>query len=171
MLIEEFNALPEAEAAAALRACVAIEGWVSALAGGRPHASAESLLAAARAQVARWTPADVEGALADHPRIGERPAGTGTTAAHSRREQQGVDPADADLATRLAAGNAAYEQRFGRIYLVRAKGRDGHELLALLDQRLGNDPATELEVTRQQLGEIALLRLADLVDADAEVLR
>lgn len=171
MLIEEFNALPEADAAAALRACVAIEGWVSTLAGGRPYATAEGLLETARAQVARWTPADVEGALADHPRIGERPTGTGTTAAHSRREQAGVDPADTDLADRLAAGNAAYEERFGRIYLVRAKGRDGAELLALLDQRLANDPATEFEVTRQQLGEIALLRLADLVDADAEVLR
>lgn len=171
MLIEEFNALPEAEAAAALRACAAIERWVRALAGGRPYATAEGLLDAARAQVADWTPAEVEVALADHPRIGERPTGTGTTAAHSRREQAGVDPADAGLAARLAAGNAAYEERFGRIYLVRAKGRDGEELLALLEQRLANDPATELDVTRQQLGEIALLRLADLVGADAEVVR
>lgn len=171
MLIEEFNALPEAEAAAALRACVAIDGWVTALCAGRPYATADSLLDAGRAQVVGWAPADVEGALADHPRIGERPTGTGTTAAHSRREQAGVDPADTGLAARLAAGNAAYEERFGRIYLVRAKGRDGEELLALLEQRLANDPATELEVTRQQLGEIALLRLADLVGADAGVLR
>lgn len=171
MLIEEFNALPDAEAAAALRACVAIDGWVATLSGGRPYATATSLLDAARAQVAGWTPAEVEGALADHPRIGERRTGAGTTAAHSRREQAGVDAADTGLAARLAAGNAAYEQRFGRIYLVRAKGRDGEELLALLEQRLGNDPATELDVTRQQLGEIALLRLGDLVGADAEVLR
>lgn len=171
MLIEEFNALPEAEAAAALRACVAIEGWVAALTAGRPYATAGGLLDAGRAQVAEWSPQDVEGALADHPRIGERPAGTGTSATHSRREQAGVDPADSGLAARLAAGNAAYEERFGRIYLVRAKGRDGEELLALLERRLRNDPTTELEVTRQQLGEIALLRLADLVGADAEVLR
>ena len=82
-----------------------------------------------------------------------------------------MDAGDLDLAERLRAGNAAYEERFGRIYLVRAKGRSGEELLALLEQRLGNDPATELEVTRQQLGEIALLRLADLVGVDEGVLR
>lgn len=166
MRIEELNALPEAEAAEALRACVGIDSWVHVLTTGRPYDDAAGLLATARAQAATWTPAEVDGALADHPRIGERPAADGAAAAHSRREQSGVDRGDADLAERLRAGNAAYEERFGRIYLVRAKGRSGEELVALLEQRLGNDPATELEVTRQQLAEIALLRLADLLAAE-----
>lgn len=45
---------------------------------------------------------------------------------------------------------------------MRAKGRSGAELLALLEERLDNDPADELAVTKQQLGEIALLRMEDL---------
>ncbi|OMQ15380.1 hypothetical protein A7K94_0209900, partial [Modestobacter sp. VKM Ac-2676] len=73
-------------------------------------------------------------------------------------------PADAELQRRLAEGNRRYEARFGRIYLVRAAGRTGPELLDLLEQRLTNDPTTELAVTRAQLAEIALLRLKGLLE-------
>ena len=163
MRIEELNAMADDEVAAVLRACAAIDSWVHVLTAGRPYDDPADLLATARAQAATWTPAEVEGALADHPRIGERPTGSGAAADHSRREQGGLDPADTDLAERLRAGNLAYEERFGRIYLVRAKGRSGEELAALLERRLGNDPATELAVTKEQLAEIALLRLTDLV--------
>lgn len=169
MRIDEFNALPGEEAQAALRACVAIDSWVHVLSAGRPYDDVAALVAAARAQAATWTPAEVEGALADHPRIGERPTGADAAADHSRREQGGVDPADADLAERLRKGNLAYEERFGRIYLVRAKGRTGAELLALLDERLGNDPETELGVTKAQLAEIALLRLTDLLTTETVI--
>ena len=171
MLIDEFNGLPDAEAAALLRTCVAIDSWVSTLAAAPPSARALPPGAGGGPVVGGGPRPAVEAALADHPRIGERPVGGGASAAASRSEQAGVDAGDLDLAERLRAGNAAYEERFGRIYLVRAKGRSGEELLALLEQRLGNDPATELEVTRQQLGEIALLRLADLVGVDEGVLR
>lgn len=171
MRIEEFNALSEEDAASALRTCVAIESWVRALVSARPYDDATALLDVGRAQMVGWAPADVEAALADHPRIGERAAGSGDAAAHSRREQAGLDPTDAQLAERLRDGNVRYEQKFGRIYLVRAKGRTGPKLLALLEQRLGNDPATEAEVTREQLGEIALLRLADLVAPDEKEIR
>lgn len=164
MRIEEFNALPDDEVAAALQACAGIDSWVHVLAVGRPYDDPAHLLRTARAHAATWTPAEVDQALADHPRIGERPTGSGTAADLSRREQGGVDAGDDALAERLRAGNRAYEERFGRIYLVRAKGRAGEELVALLEERLGNDPATELAVTTGQLAEIALLRLTDLVE-------
>lgn len=162
MRIEDFNAMPAERAAAALRACAAIDSWVHVLAAGRPYDDASQLLAAARAQAATWTPAEVDAALADHPRIGERPAGTGASAAASAREQAGLDPADTELAAALRAGNDAYEEKFGRIYLVRAQGRTGRELLALLRQRLENDPESEYDATVQQLQEIAVLRLEGL---------
>lgn len=169
MRIEELNALPEQELAGQLRACAAVGSWVTTLVAGRPYDAPAHLLATARAQAATWTPAEVDEALADHPRIGERPVGSSAAAGHSAREQAGVDPADTDLADRLREGNRRYEERFGRIYLVRARGRTGPELLRLLEERLGHDPGTELEVTRQQLAEIALLRLADLVGVPGEV--
>ena len=49
MLIDEFNELPDAEAAALLRTCVAIDSWVSTLAAGRPYVTAEDLLDVGRA--------------------------------------------------------------------------------------------------------------------------
>ena len=77
-------------------------------------------------------------------------------------EQAGVDPHDAEVRRRLAEGNAAYEERFDRIYLVRAAGRSAEEILALLEERLTNDPDTEIAATSDQLREIALLRLEGL---------
>ncbi|SDD46699.1 2-oxo-4-hydroxy-4-carboxy-5-ureidoimidazoline decarboxylase [Nocardioides lianchengensis] len=162
MRIEEFDALDAEAAAEVLRPCVAIGSWVDALVAGRPYDDAAALHAAAAAQAATWTDAEVERALADHPRIGERHQGAGTSAAMSRSEQAGV-PQDADVQARLADGNRRYEERFDRIYLVRAAGRSADEMLVLLEERLANDDATERAVTRGQLAEIAVLRLQGAV--------
>ncbi|WP_183093643.1 2-oxo-4-hydroxy-4-carboxy-5-ureidoimidazoline decarboxylase [Nocardioides stalactiti] len=161
MRIEDFNALPAAEAAALVRACADADAWVSAVVDGRPYPDARALVEAADALAEGWTEDDVDQALSHHPRIGER--GEGSSAAASAREQAGVDPADHELAAALRAGNAAYEARFDRIYLVRAKGRTGPELLALLQERLTHDPETEYAVMVEQLRQIARLRMEDLV--------
>ena len=163
MTLAEFDALPAEAAEALVAPCVAIPSWAGGLVAGRPYMDVPDLLAAARQLTAAWTDEEVEGALADHPRIGERHAGDGESAALSAREQAGVDPADVEVQARLRAGNAAYEERFGRIYLVRAAGRSAEEMLALLEERLENDPATEIAVTKGQLAEIALLRLQTLI--------
>ncbi|MBZ5740064.1 2-oxo-4-hydroxy-4-carboxy-5-ureidoimidazoline decarboxylase [Nocardioides mangrovi] len=163
MQLEEFNTMAAEDARRLVRPCVDIDSWVDAVVEGRPYADPAALLGRADEQARTWTAAEVEGALADHPRIGERHAGSGTSAAMSGREQAGVDPHDAEVQRRLAAGNAAYEERFDRIYLVRAAGRSAEEILALLEERLGNDPETEIAVTAGQLREIALLRLEGLL--------
>lgn len=163
MEIDELNRMSEDEAARVVRPCVDIDSWVDAVVAGRPYADVDALVAVGVDHAARWTGTEVEEALADHPRIGERHQGSGSSADLSRTEQAGVDPADRELQQRLADGNARYEETFGRIYLVRAKGRTGAEMLDLLEQRLGNDPATELETTKGQLAEIAVLRLRALV--------
>ncbi|WP_134765318.1 2-oxo-4-hydroxy-4-carboxy-5-ureidoimidazoline decarboxylase [Nocardioides sp. 1609] len=164
MRIEELNRWDDVAAAAAVRPCVDIDSWVDAVVAGRPYADADAAVAVARAQATTWTDAEVEAALADHPRIGERHQGSGTSAGMSRAEQAGV-PDDADVRTRLADGNRRYEETFGRIYLVRAAGRSAEELLDLLETRLANDPASELDVTRGQLAEIAVLRLRGLLSS------
>ena len=51
------------------------------------------------------------------------------------------------------------------MYLVRAAGRSAEEILALLQQRLGNTPEQELAVVDQQLREIAALRLAGALES------
>ena len=165
MHLAEFNALPAADAEDLVRSCARVPSFVTAVTAARPCADVEELLTVARTAAAAWTDEEVAAALADHPRIGERPTGPGASAAMSGREQAGVDPADDELRRRLADGNRRYEARFGRIYLVRAAGRTGPELLDLLEQRLTNDPATELTITRAQLAEIALLRLESQISS------
>ena len=71
--------------------------------------------------------------------------------------------ASASLQEAMARGNADYEQRFGRIYLVAAAGRSAEDLLALLRSRLNNDPDTELDVVRTELAIITRQRLTELL--------
>jgi 2-oxo-4-hydroxy-4-carboxy-5-ureidoimidazoline decarboxylase len=142
--------------------CCSSARWVAEVASGRPYASADQLLARSDQAVARLAPADLEQALAGHPRIGE---GRGADD-RSRREQAGVLGADPGTIQALADGNEAYERRFGHIYLVCATGRSAGELLALLQERLGNDPGTEWGVVRRELAKINRIRLARLLDGE-----
>ena len=128
MRLDEFNAMASEDADAVVRPCVDIDSWVRGLVDARPYADRADLLARADDLARDWTPAEVEQALADHPRIGHRHTGSGASAQMSGREQAGVDQHDTDVQRRLAEGNAAYEQRFDRIYLVRAAGRSAEEI-------------------------------------------
>lgn len=159
MKIEEFNLMGIEEARALVRSCADVPSWAEAVVDARPYVAPDHLVARADELAAGWSAAEVEQALADHPRIGESHAGAGASAEMSGQEQSGVDPTDTEVASRLAAGNRAYEERFGRIFLVRAAGRSAEEILDQLEQRLGNDPDTELEATARALREIAGLRL------------
>jgi 2-oxo-4-hydroxy-4-carboxy-5-ureidoimidazoline decarboxylase len=116
----------------------------------------------ARRAAEPFTDEEVEAALAHHPRIGERATGGSAEAALSRSEQSGV-VADEDVQRRLSEGNQAYEQRFGRVFLIQAAGRSAEEILASLESRLGNNEEIERSIVADQLREIALLRLAGVV--------
>jgi 2-oxo-4-hydroxy-4-carboxy-5-ureidoimidazoline decarboxylase len=162
--LRELNALDEAAAAAVLRPCLDVDRWVGEIVRGRPYASAEDLFAAARAAAHPFTTAELEAALAHHPRIGEPAGGDSAEAGLSRTEQAGLT-LDGDVQRQLAEGNRAYERRFGRLFLIRAAGRSSTEILGKLHTRLGNEPDTEDAVVADQLRQIALLRLAGLVTA------
>jgi 2-oxo-4-hydroxy-4-carboxy-5-ureidoimidazoline decarboxylase len=158
-----FNELPAADAERELRACNAAPRFAREVAAARPYPDAAAAAAAAAAVAASlgWT--EVGEALAAHPRIGERAAGDSAEASASRREQAAVDTAADGVKAELAAGNRAYEERFGHVFLIRAAGRTPAEMLAELHRRLGQNPAAErVEVTRQ-LAEITRLRVARLV--------
>ena len=164
--VQEFNRLAADAARQALRRCCSSSLWVDAVHAGRPYANIESLLAASDAAVAALGETDMGEALAGHPRIGERwaaSAGDPEPAGWSRQEQAGVTGADDELRRALAGGNAAYEQRFGHIYLACATGRDAAELLAFLHSRLGNDRETEWGVVASELAKINKIRLRKLV--------
>jgi 2-oxo-4-hydroxy-4-carboxy-5-ureidoimidazoline decarboxylase len=142
-----------------LNAALGVRRWVGDVAAGAPYDDVAALLDAAAAAATPLAPAEVDEAMAHHPRIGERPVGEGAAQAFSRREQASADADDAEVNAAIAAGNAAYEGRFGRVFLIRAAGRSRAEILAEQTRRMALDDATELTIVGEQLREIALLRL------------
>jgi len=119
-----------------------IERWATDLSG---H-SYSTMLELERTAVAAATPlstAEIDEALAAHSSIGEDPE-----------------------------GNAAYEQRFGRVFVIRAEGRSPEEVATEAERRLENDDVAELAEVANQLRGLALLRLraayADQFDAASQ---
>ena len=166
MQLAEFNSLDDAHAAQVLRPCIDIDRWIDQLVAQRPFASTGDLIAAAERSANPFTDAELEAALAHHPRIGERAAGDSAEARLSRNEQAALE-LDADINQRLAEANRAYEERFSRVFLIRAAGRSSEEILAECQRRLSNDDATELAEVSEQLRAIAVLRLSQAVGETA----
>lgn len=168
MRIDEFNDLDAAEARALALVWAAIPRWADGLVVRRPYASADELAEIAERLTLTWGRRELDTALAHHPRIGAKVSGPGAEAAASRSEQSSMAQADADIAARIAAGNVAYERRFGRVFLIRAAGRSPDDMLATLEHRLTNDDDGEVHEAVAQLAEIALLRLRGAVHEPIE---
>lgn len=167
MLIDDFNDLPESEARDVVRVWADVPSWVSAIVAARPFATVADVEDLAGRLAAEWTAADLDAALAHHPRIGDRVTAAGADADHSRREQSAMQQAADDIAGRIAEGNRAYEERFGRVFLIRAAGRTPAQMLSELERRLQLDPESERVEACRQLAQIAQLRLEDALDDDA----
>ena len=151
---------PESQLREALGAALSVERWVHDVAARAPFESLDELIAVASDAATPLAPSEIDEAIAHHPRIGEKPVGEGTAQSFSRTEQASVDADDAELALALAAGNRSYEERFGRVFIIRAAGRSRKEILAELNRRLELDDDTELAIVGEQLRDIALLRLS-----------
>jgi OHCU decarboxylase len=158
--LDRFNQLSDEEAAGELLAVCHSRRWAKEVAAGRPYPDVAALQRAADDVWLHLSPEDWREAFEAHPRIGE---GGGASADWSRQEQAGVGDAGQDVRDRLARGNAAYEARFGHVFLISAAGRDADEILAALTERLGNDPDTELRVAAEEHRRITRLRLERLL--------
>jgi 2-oxo-4-hydroxy-4-carboxy-5-ureidoimidazoline decarboxylase len=156
-----FNTMTADEGRALVRTWLDVPRWADAVLDARPYADVGELEAAMVAASATIDDDELEEAMARHPRIGERAEATTHDADHSTREQSGVDHDDAELARRLAEGNRAYEERFGRVFIVRAAGRTGQDVLDHLRTRLMNSDEQERAATIDQLTQIAVLRMRE----------
>ncbi len=168
MTPEGLNQLPPEEAAERLRACCGSSRWVEAMVAGRPYESLDALLAAADEAWRETGPEDWEEAFSHHPRIGEQRAAAAVSRAAGQwsagEQAASAGASDAFAKAALAEANAAYERRFGRIYIVCASGRGVEDLLADVRARLANDPARELAVAAEEQRKITALRLRKLID-------
>ena len=132
------------------------------LAGG-PFRDVDALLDRADRVLAELPDAELDAALDGHPRIGAK-----VDNASSAREQARVADADDAVRAELADRNREYDDKFGYVYLVCASGRSAEELLAILTDRLHNDPETERRVMRSELAKINRLRLQRLLSEPSD---
>lgn len=165
MKLEAFNHSERDAAVALIRPCLDIRRWVDAIVAARPYPDLATLLREAARVAQPFTTAEIDAALAHHPRIGEHARGHDAQAGFSAAEQAGLGAGTAELDRALNEANRTYERRFGRVFLIRAAGRDRAGILAELHRRMLNDEATELQVIANQLREIAQGRLEHLVES------
>ena len=160
MTLVDWNAMSMNEAAQAILPCCGSSAWAAKLAGMRPFRSFEDLAAASDVVWWELPVVDWQQAFDSHPRIGQghAKAATAKSLAWSEGEQAAANP-DELAKARLAAGNAAYEARFGRIFIVCATGKSAGEMLSILEGRMTNDDATEMREAAEQQRLIMQLRL------------
>lgn len=166
MTVAELNALPAARARDELRRCCGSSRWVEEMERRRPFSDRDAVLASSEAVWAGCGPDDWLEAFSHHPRIGGKDAlraKFASTSAWARGEQAGAASADERTLEALARGNAAYEARFGHLFIVCATGKTAGEMLALLESRLGNEPAAERRLAAAEQAKITKIRLEKLL--------
>ncbi|MFC7307338.1 2-oxo-4-hydroxy-4-carboxy-5-ureidoimidazoline decarboxylase [Streptomyces monticola] len=148
--LELFNRAPAATARGHLLTCCAAHQWAGRLTTHRPYPDLDSALAAADEASYDLAPTDLVEALAAEQPHGPHPLG--------------VPPA---ALTALRAAHAAYESRFGHVFVIALDGYrpDEHldQTLAGLRGRLGNAPEEERVIAADELRRVARARLAQLL--------
>ena len=66
----------------------------------------------------------------------------------------------------LAEANRRYEQQFGRIFIVCAKGRTSSDIIKVLEARMQNSAATEFREAAEQQRQITQLRLRRWLESE-----
>ncbi len=166
MTLDQLNRLPLDEARAAFERCCGASAWADAMCSARPYADRDALFAAADRTDASMRDGDWREAFTHHPRIGDAAAlreRFATTAAWAGDEQRGASGASDRTIEELAAGNRAYEQKFGYIFIVCATGKSADEMLGLLNARIGNDLGKEIGLAAAEQKKITRLRLEKLL--------
>lgn len=153
--IEDFNALADVEACAALTRCCASTRWIQAMMSQRPFKSFAEIFA--RADEIWWSldADDWLEAFNHHPRVGSLAA----LRLHLTN-QLGESPPE-ELLDVLFQTHSAYERRFGYAFISEHSNGDPQELLPLMQTRLRHEPQTELKITAEQQRRLTSHRLSN----------
>lgn len=167
-LLLAYNDAAAGEAREMMKPCCGAKNWYSVMAQSRPIHSVRHLHQIADAVFDRLQYDDWLEAFASHPKIGDLDSLKMKYAGNDRwseSEQAGVRKIDDSTLIELAAGNRAYEQRFGHIFIVCATGKSVPEMLASLNERLTNSEDNELAIAAAEQRKITHLRLDKLLSS------
>lgn len=165
MMLADWNAMNDADAEGAVLACNGSRVWARNLVYGRPYPCTEAVLQAADKVWWRLREADWKEAYATHPRIGEHHAGAATAASLRWSEEEQAAAAAGEQAE-LRQANQDYEAKFGRTFLICARGRTQAEILVALLARLGRTAQQEMMEAAEQQRQITQLRLRLWLEGD-----
>jgi 2-oxo-4-hydroxy-4-carboxy-5-ureidoimidazoline decarboxylase len=159
-ILTHWNTLEPAAAAQAILACNGSLAWAEGVAAQRPYRDPNQLFLASDQVWLGLSHKAWKHAFDSHPRIGEQHAKAASEQSldWSKDEHSSAHLTDTTQA-KLATANRLYEQKFGRIFIVCATGKSAEEILSILQQRLSNNPANELQETAEQQRQITHLRL------------
>jgi OHCU decarboxylase len=164
--LEGLNSQPPAEAENELRKCCGSSNWARRMVAERPFPSLNKLFASADQIWWSLGPRDWLEAFHNHPKIGEKKA-TGAVAVEAQKwsedEQAGIRDSAQETMDTLTKLNREYEEKFGYIFIVCASGKSSEEMLAILRQRLGNNPNEELRLAAAEQAKNTQLRLKKLL--------
>lgn len=109
-------------------------------------------------------PPDLQALIRAHPDLAGRLAVAGelTEASASEQASAGLGECTLEEFAKLDRLNTAYTERFGFPFIMAVKGSDRAAILAALEGRFENDPATEFGTALKEIERIALFRLEDI---------
>jgi 2-oxo-4-hydroxy-4-carboxy-5-ureidoimidazoline decarboxylase len=131
----------------------------------RPFASRAALHAALVATVQSASNAEKVALLNAHPELAGKEAAAGTLTASSTSEQAsaGLTAMTAALVDELRDLNGRYREQFGFPFIIAVRNNTQAAIFGALRARMHNATAMELNNALMNVGEIARLRLIDLV--------
>jgi len=170
MTIKAFNKLNKAAKQKLLMSCCGSAAWTALMLKQSPFADEADLVnAATDVWYNECSSADWLESFTHHPRIGDIKS---LTKKFAGKEQASVAAASKKIIAALAEANAAYEAKFGFIFIVCATGRSATEMLRLLEDRLPNTIGEELHIAMGEQMKISILRFKKLItEANWNVLK
>lgn len=139
--------------------------WIASAAWKRMPFNKIDELHRAMANVVLEAPKEIQlNLILEHPELAGKAAIAGNMAQASKDEQKsaGLDQCSPEELAKIQQLNQAYRDRFGFPFIIAVRGRNRHQIIEAMEQRLQNDPSIEFNNALDQINQIALLRLNQL---------
>ncbi len=167
-VLERLNLMSRSEFSKRMLDCCGSGNWASHLADGRPYPTETALYAHADRAWSKLPQKDWLEAFQHHPAIGGKRTSAKQSSRASRwsaKEQSTAQKAAPGVLSALAVANRAYAEKFGFVFLICAAGKTSEEILQSLQQRMPNDPETEMRIAAEEQQKITRLRLEKLLSS------
>ncbi|MBX2857790.1 MAG: 2-oxo-4-hydroxy-4-carboxy-5-ureidoimidazoline decarboxylase [Cellvibrionaceae bacterium] len=159
------NTMPSAQAKRVFLDVCHCRRWAEDMCRLRPFSDSHSLLAGAAQCWQQSGEGEILEAFLGHKQIGDLEALRDKYQQHTQQEQGQVLQASEAVLMALHQLNQQYLDKFGFIFIVCATGKSAVEMLALLERRIDNSRAQEIEIAAAEQAKIIEIRLRKLLEA------